>query len=129
MRIEKNINKGIISWCNTTFSKLTLQEMYGRQQGESLLRSWWWIGQRGNDHQLNPLTPKISLEILFTVLIQFLWCCFGEFGNGSAYNSLAYNILYSLHLSAWYCLDIVRRNSLLVTHGSQRVNPSTPHSD
>ena len=30
MSIEKNINKGIISWLNTKFSKLTLQELYGK---------------------------------------------------------------------------------------------------
>ena len=26
--------------------------------------------------------------------------------------------LYSYHLSGWHCIDIVRRNSVLVTHGS-----------
>ena len=31
MRIKKNIDKGIISWPNTKFSKLTSQELYGRQ--------------------------------------------------------------------------------------------------
>ena len=31
MRKTKNINKGIISWSNTKFSKLTSQELYGRQ--------------------------------------------------------------------------------------------------
>ena len=31
MRIKKNINKGIISWSNTKFFKLTSQELYGRQ--------------------------------------------------------------------------------------------------
>ena len=30
MRIEKNINHGIISWSNTKFSELTLWELYGR---------------------------------------------------------------------------------------------------
>ena len=39
MRIMKNIDKGIISWSNTKFSKLTLQELYGRQEGELLMRS------------------------------------------------------------------------------------------
>ena len=28
---------------------------------------------------------------------------------------------YSHHLSGWYCIDTVRRNSVLVTHGSRRV--------
>ena len=31
MRNKKNINDGIISWSNTKFSKLTSQELYGRQ--------------------------------------------------------------------------------------------------
>ena len=31
MGIKKNINKGIISWSNTKFSKLTSSELYGRQ--------------------------------------------------------------------------------------------------
>ena len=30
-------------------------------------------------------------------------------------------LLYSPHLSARFCVDIVRRNSVLVTHGSERV--------
>ena len=29
--MKENINKGIISWSNTKFSKLTAQELYGRQ--------------------------------------------------------------------------------------------------
>ena len=30
-------------------------------------------------------------------------------------------LLYSHHLPAWYCIDIVRRNSVLITCGSERV--------
>ena len=30
-------------------------------------------------------------------------------------------LLYSHHLPAWYCIDIVRRNSVLVTYGGERV--------
>ena len=33
-------------------------------------------------------------------------------------------VLYSHHLPAWYCIDIVRRNSVLVTCGSERVKES-----
>ena len=33
-------------------------------------------------------------------------------------NPQTYIFLYSHHLSDWYCIDIVRRNSLLVTRGS-----------
>ena len=35
--------------------------------------------------------------------------------------TVIYIFLYPHCLSAWYCIDIVRRNSLLVTHGSWRV--------
>ena len=40
IRIKKNVNKGIISWSNTKFSKLTSKKLYGRQWGELLMRSW-----------------------------------------------------------------------------------------
>ena len=40
MRKKKNINQRIISWSNTKFSKLTPQELYDRQWGELLKRSW-----------------------------------------------------------------------------------------
>ena len=42
----------------------------------------------------------------------------GEIGIGSTNNPMIDISLYSHHLSAWYCIDIVRRNSVLVTHGS-----------
>ena len=57
----------------------------------------------------NPLTPKV-------------WYQFGEFGIGSTNNPLIDILLYSHHFYAWYCIDIVRRNSLLVTHGSSFVS-------
>ena len=34
MRIEKNINLGMINWSNTKFSELTLHELHGWQKGE-----------------------------------------------------------------------------------------------
>ena len=40
MRIKKNINEGIINWSNNKFSKITPKELYSRQWGELLLRSW-----------------------------------------------------------------------------------------
>ena len=39
MRIKKDINKGIISWSNTKFSKLTSQKLYDRQYGELVIKS------------------------------------------------------------------------------------------
>ena len=40
-----------------------------------------------------------------------------KLGIGSAINPLIDIFLHSHHLSAWYCTDIVRRNSFLVTYG------------
>ena len=37
---EENISQGTISWSNTKFSKLPSQELYGRQLGALLMRSW-----------------------------------------------------------------------------------------
>ena len=38
--IKKNTNQGIISWTNTNSPKLTSQKLYGKQQGQLLMRSW-----------------------------------------------------------------------------------------
>ena len=38
MQIKTNFNLGIISWSNTKFSELTLEELYGWQWGE--LQIW-----------------------------------------------------------------------------------------
>ena len=40
MRIKRNINKGIIGWSNSKFSKLMSHKLYGWQQGEWLMKSW-----------------------------------------------------------------------------------------
>ena len=66
---------------------------------------------------VNPLTPKISLVILLTVWHTILMMSTREFGIGSTDNPLIDNLLYSHHFYAWYCTDIIRRNSLLITHG------------
>ena len=50
---------------------------------------------------------------------------FWEFGFGSTYNPVIDIFLNSQHLSAWYCIDIARRNFVLVTHGSERVKGLT----
>ena len=44
-----------------------------------------------------------------------IWCWINN-------NLLIDFLIHSHHLSAWYCVDVVRRNPVLVTHGSQRVN-------
>ena len=63
-----------------------------------------------------------QLSLLFT--IQFLWCYDGV---GSTNNPIIDILLYSHHLTAWYCIDIVRRNSVLVTCKSERVNAMKTH--
>ena len=45
----------------------------------------------------------------------------GEFGIRLTENPLVDIFLYSHHLSSWFCFDVVRRNSVLVTHESQIV--------
>ena len=66
---------------------------------------------------------SLRYHYLFSFLsaISFSLCLFREFGTGSTNHALIDIFLYSHHLSVWYCIDIVRRNSLLVTHGSERV--------
>ena len=63
----------------------------------------------------NPLTQVV---ILLTVCRTALMMFVEKFGIGSTYIPLIYIFLYSYHLSARYCIDIVRKNSVLVTHGS-----------
>ena len=65
----------------------------------------------------NPLTPKISLVILCIVWHVIFMMLVWRIGVGSTNNPLIYIFLYSHNLLAWYCIDIVRRNSVLVTHG------------
>ena len=80
---------------------------------------------------LNPFTPKISFATLHTVyhtihkpLIWRIWHWINNNNLANMWifiylnNNLLINIfLYSHHLSGWYCINIVRRNSLLVTCG------------
>ena len=73
----------------------------------------------------NPLTPKISLVILL------YWPPYSSYDVSlenlvsDQINPLIDICLYSHHLSGWYCIDIVRRNSVLITNGSYRVKSST----
>ena len=67
---------------------------------------------------LNPLTPGSNLSFSLLSTIQFLKCKVKEFSIGSTNYPQTDIFLHSHHLSGWYCNDIVRRNSVLVTHGS-----------
>ena len=53
--------------------------------------------------------------------MKFFWFYFWEFGIGSANNPLIDTFLGSHQLCSWFCIDIVRRISLLVTHGNCRI--------
>ena len=71
---------------------------------------------------INLFTPKISSVILLTIchaiLMILVWRILGI---GSTKNPLIAIFLYSHHFSAKYWIENVRRNSLLVTHGSESV--------
>ena len=71
--------------------------------------------------KFNPLTTMISLVILLTVchtvLVMLVWRIW-YWINLLSLNWLTGIFLYSHHLSAWYCIDIVGRNFVSVTHGS-----------
>ena len=71
----------------------------------------------------NPFIPKISFSWYFSFVsaMQFLWFSLWEFGIGSTDSFLIDIFLHSHHLSAWYGISIVRRNSLLVTQGRWKV--------
>ena len=72
---------------------------------------------------INLVNPSISLVILLTVCNSILRVLFGRIWYWRDLNNPLIDIfLYSHQLSAWYCIDIVRRNSVLVTHGSEMCN-------
>ena len=60
-----------------------------------------------------------NLELVSALQLSFYYL--EEFCIGSNINPLIDVLLYSHHLSPWYCIDIVRRNSVLVIPGSERV--------
>ena len=62
---------------------------------------------------INPLTPKISLVILLTVCQTVLVMLVGESGIRSTYNPLIDIFIYSHHLSAWYCMDVIKEKFCL----------------
>ena len=72
---------------------------------------------------INLANPNISLVILLTVCDSILRVLFGRIRYWRDINNPLIDIfLYFHHLFAWYCIDVVRRNSVLVTHGSEMCN-------
>ena len=55
---------------------------------------------------LSHLRPWLKFSLLFTK--KFLCYQFGEFGIGSANNTLSDIVLYSHDLSAGYCIDLCK---------------------
>ena len=56
----------------------------------------------------NPFTPRYHYLFSLLSAISLSLCLFQEFGSGSANHALIDIFLYSHHLSAWYCIDIIR---------------------
>ena len=87
---------------------------------------WYQILQTNIMRIISQTVKRISSKILgvngLMSVIQVLWCKLGEFGFGSTNNPLIDLFSFSHHLWAWYHVDTVRRNSILVTHGSLSVN-------
>ena len=52
MRITKNVDKGIISWSDTKFSKLTSQDVWQTVR-ELLMRSWELKGHYASRQKLH----------------------------------------------------------------------------
>ena len=80
-------------------------------------------------HPPLPSTSKISSVILLTfyhtihmLLVRWIWYCINQ------QPPIIDIFIYCHHLSAWYCIDIVRRNTVLVIRGNQRVKEKTPFS-
>ena len=73
-------------------------------------------------HHLTLSLSRSRLVILLIVFHKiFMMLVWTEFGIESTNNSLIDIFLYSHCLSASYCIDIVKRNSILVIHRSSRV--------
>ena len=79
---------------------------------------WFWLSEREKEELGSEPFNSQDLISNSCYCLSYSSCGVGEFGIGSTYNLLIDIFLHSHHLSAWYYIDIVRRNSVLVTHGS-----------
>ena len=77
------------------------------------------IGIEGQLKFIHILTLSLPRYLyLFSCLPSFSPCLLREFGIGSTNHTFIDIFLYSHHLSVWYCINVVGRSSVLVTHGS-----------
>ena len=82
-----------------------------------VLRIWYWINTKS--------TPKILSIILPYCLSNNSWVVSSEnLVLDQLENPLIDIFVYSYHLSAWFCIDFVKRYSVLVTHGAQGLKQS-----
>ena len=76
----------------------------------------------GNKKWYSPFNSQTKFAILLTVNHTIIMMLVQRIKYWGLTNYPQIDIfLYSHHLSDWYCIDIVRRNSVLVTHGSSKV--------
>ena len=57
-------------------------------------------------------------HVIFMMLVLRIWYQINKKSTSWGFSYL----FVSLHLSPWYCIDIVRRNTVLVTHRSKEGN-------
>ena len=73
-------------------------------------------------------SSKMGAALLKTTssskLATHMWC-----SRTGSQTEAALVLLILVTCLLWYCIDTVGRDSVLVTHGSERVNPLTPMSD
>ena len=67
---------------------------------------------------------KSHEQFLLLSAIRFVFFISKKMVIESPYNPLINIFVYSYLLTAWYCIDIVSKNSVLVTHGSLRLKQS-----
>lgn len=77
----------------------------------------WWSSQylcnmNWKKKFVNPSPPDLITNSFWLSVIEFLWCYFGEFGNGSTNNWIIDVFLYPNQLSAWIYVDIKKKKSI-----------------
>ena len=74
-----------------------------------------------SSHSLAPSLPISRWKFSLLFAIHFLYILFWEGGVRSTDSPLVDMCWYSQYLPAWCCIDIVGRNNVLITPGSERV--------
>ena len=108
-------------WMNTSSAKTRDQPRFSLNSFGKIVVALLFI-------ILNPFTPKISLVILLSIFYTILMMLARIICYWINYQSLYWHLSFSHHLSAWYCIDFIRRNSFLVSHGSSGTKQRLPSS-